>query len=86
MNKRYIAKVYLIVFLILFVAGTIWSVINGYRYFCDGLQACDNTGQVLSWDVFWKRELLTLLWLVAMSAFITFMFVKDKGKGGNGSD
>jgi len=79
MGKLPTWKLYSLVFIILHVGGTLWSIINGYRYFCEGLHPCDNNGVVLSWDVFFRRELFSIFWVSVMSGFITFMLVKDKG-------
>ena len=86
MKKLPLLKTYIIVFVIIFMGGTIWSIINGYQYFCEGLKACDQSGEVLSWNVFFKRKAFVLLWVATMSAFITFMLVKDRGKGEGGTE
>jgi len=73
-----ILKVYSVVFLIVFIGGALWSVINGYRYFCEGLQACDQSGELLTWAEFWQRKLGGLLIAAITSIFITYMLLKDK--------
>jgi len=80
MTKLSILKTYLIVLVIIFIGGIIWSMINGYSYFCEGLKACDQSGQVLEWPVFFERKLWSLLIAALMSGFITFMLLKDKRK------
>lgn len=84
MTKLAILKLFSIVLVIMFFGGIIWSMINGYRYFCEGVQACDQSGVVLEWDVFWRRHFESFLITVAASVFITFMLVKDKVKGKSG--
>ena len=86
MTKFSIFKLYCVVVIILFIGGMIWSVINGYRYFCEGLKACDQSGVVLEWDVFWRRNFDSFLITLAGSIFITFMLVKDRVKGKDRSD
>lgn len=86
MKNMSVWKVYLIVFALLFIGGTLWSVVNGYRYFCEGLQACDQTGAILTWDVFFERKRNVFLLNIFGSAFITFMLVKDRNKDEKGSE
>ena len=78
-------KTYTIVFVIIFVGGTIWSMINGYSYFCEGLKSCDKFGVVLSWEEFTRRQTFSVLFALAVSAFITFMLFKNKGGGKGGA-
>lgn len=85
MTKLAMLKLFFIVLVIMFFGGIIWSMINGYRYFCEGLKACDQSGVVLEWDVFWRRNFDSFLITLAGSIFITFMLVKDKVKGRDGS-
>lgn len=86
MKNYSITKVYLIVFAVLFFGGIIWSIINGYQYFCDGFKSCDKSGTILNLNDFFERKFLVLLWTAVMSAFITFMLVKDRGEDEDGSD
>lgn len=77
---KLVVKVYSIVFLLMFFGGILWSIINGYRYFCDVLQACDQSGVVLTWSEFWQRKLGVVLIASLGSYLITLMLLKDNNR------
>jgi len=82
-NRLSILKTFTLVFIIIFAGGTIWSMINGYKFFCDGMKACDKYNTVLSWSEFKERQINSVLFTSVISMFITLMvFLHQK----NGSD
>ena len=77
-------KVYLVTVPVMYILGTIWSVINGYRYFCDGWKSCDNDGNVIELEIFLSRGLngvvITLVGSAIIAYFILRMIDEDKKK------
>lgn len=71
-------KLYLCVMSALFILVELQSFINGYRYFCVGLNACDPAGNLIPFNVVLGREVNQLLFLAVMSVVITFFLIRMK--------
>jgi len=69
-------KIYLSTAFIIYLLGKIWSIINGYRFFCDGWKSCDNEGLVIELELFMFRELNVIILVLVSSLIITFFVIK----------
>jgi len=55
----------------MYVLGLLWSMLHGFRPFCDGLKMCEHSGRVLEWPEFWERQFWIVVLLSSLSLIAT---------------